>query len=52
MIAKLEHEIQQYTKRQLTWFKRNESILWLDVPKASKVFANVKNFLLTKSIKE
>ncbi len=32
MVKKLEHEIQQYAKRQRTWFKRNREIHWVHSP--------------------
>jgi len=35
-IEKLEKEIWQYTKRQITWFKRDKRIKWFD-PSESKV---------------
>lgn len=30
MLTQLEREIIQYAKRQMTWFKRNKSILWFN----------------------
>ncbi|MBP9711444.1 MAG: tRNA (adenosine(37)-N6)-dimethylallyltransferase MiaA [Candidatus Pacebacteria bacterium] len=33
MIEKLEKEIYQYAKRQMTWFKRDQSIIWFDASK-------------------
>ena len=30
MIEKIKRESRRYAKRQITWFKRNESIIWLD----------------------
>ncbi len=32
MIKKLETEIYRYAKRQLTWFKRNQEINWIEKP--------------------
>lgn len=32
VVKKLEHEIQQYAKRQRTWFKRNKEIHWVHSP--------------------
>jgi len=29
MLARLQKEIEHYTKRQITWFKRNDKIKWL-----------------------
>lgn len=40
MIEKLNTEIYQYAKRQMTWFKRNPEIKWLDASKK----INLKNF--------
>ncbi len=31
-LAQLEIAINQYAKRQMTWFKRNKKIIWLDSP--------------------
>ncbi len=33
LIEKLDKEIYQYAKRQMTWFKRDEKIEWFDVEK-------------------
>ena len=30
MIEKIKMESRRYAKRQLTWFRRNKSIKWLD----------------------
>ena len=30
MIEKIKQESRRYAKRQLTWFRRNEEIIWLD----------------------
>lgn len=30
MIEKIKRESRRYAKRQITWFKRNENIVWLD----------------------
>ena len=30
MIEKIKQESRRYAKRQLTWFRRNEDIIWLD----------------------
>lgn len=30
MIEKIKRESRRYAKRQITWFKRNENIIWLD----------------------
>ncbi len=33
MIEKIKQESRRYAKRQLTWFRRNEQIIWLDSEK-------------------
>ncbi|MBR2744711.1 MAG: tRNA (adenosine(37)-N6)-dimethylallyltransferase MiaA [Clostridia bacterium] len=33
MIEKIKQESRRYAKRQLTWFRRNKNILWLDATK-------------------
>ena len=30
MIEKIKQESRRYAKRQMTWFRRNEGIVWLD----------------------
>jgi len=42
-IAKLENAIYHYAKRQMTWFKRNKRIQWIEKPQ--KAFSFIKNFL-------
>jgi tRNA dimethylallyltransferase len=43
MVSKLQKEIEHYAKRQMTWFKRNKNIRWVDnLRKADKL---VKEFL-------
>lgn len=48
MLAKLETETWRYAKRQITWFKRDKSIFWLDASKnglAEKAARMAKRFL-------
>ena len=33
MIEKLKQETRHYAKRQLTWFRKNKEIIWLDAEK-------------------
>ncbi len=35
-IEKIKQHTRNYAKRQITWFKRNENIIWLDMSKLSK----------------
>ena len=30
MIEKIKQETRRYAKRQLTWFRKNKDIVWLD----------------------
>ena len=30
MVEKIKMETRRYAKRQMTWFKRNDKIIWLD----------------------
>ena len=30
MIQKIKQETRRYAKRQLTWFRKNKEIIWLD----------------------
>ncbi|MSR73436.1 tRNA (adenosine(37)-N6)-dimethylallyltransferase MiaA [Candidatus Parcubacteria bacterium] len=48
MLRDLANEIVKYSKRQMTWFKRNKKILWFSLePKNKKeIVKTVKNFLL------
>ena len=38
MVAKLYQEICNYSKRQMTWFKRNGNIAWFDLDKKAAIF--------------
>ena len=40
MTEQLEKEIQQYAKRQMTWFKRNRSIVWLHEANLNETLQN------------
>ena len=42
-ISLIKKNTYQYTKRQMTWFKRNENIIWIDNPQ--KVFAICRDWL-------
>ncbi len=44
MISKLFTEIRRYSKRQMTWFKRDKSILWLKTTEKNKLLKAVKKF--------
>jgi len=46
MIEKIQKESEQYTKRQMTWFKRDKKILWIKTPKEAEKL--VKEFLKNK----
>ena len=43
MIEKLKMETRRYAKRQLTWFRKNKEIYWLDGTKNIK--DNINNIL-------
>ncbi len=48
MIEKLNTEIWHFAKRQKTWFKRDQNIIWIDPRKKSdknKIFQKVKEFV-------
>lgn len=45
MLERLEIEIAQFAKRQMTWFKRNEKIEWFDPKDTKKVLKRAKEFL-------
>ncbi len=44
MLAKLESEIIQYSKRQMQWFKRNKDITWFE-PQSTKIFNKIIDYL-------
>lgn len=41
MIEKIKMETRRYAKRQMTWFKRNKNIIWLDAKDKEKMFSEV-----------
>lgn len=43
MKKELQHAISQYAKRQMTWFKKDSNIFWIEKPQEAD--ALVKNFL-------
>ncbi len=45
MTAQLEQEIKKYTKRQMTWFKRNEGIQWINQANIGLIKKNLITFL-------
>lgn len=45
MTSKLETEIWRYSKRQITWFKRDKKIQWFSPKETSKIEQTVENFL-------
>ena len=51
MIESLEKEILQYAKRQMTWFKRDQDIVWIDVSKDQDLKINNDSFSLEIKLK-
>ena len=49
MIEKIKKETRHYAKRQLTWFRKNKEIIWLDGEKSTD--ENVSIILGLKKIK-
>ncbi len=45
MLEKLEIEIAQFAKRQMTWFKRNKNVRWFSPEEKSEIAHAVKTFL-------
>ena len=41
MIEKIKMESRRYAKRQLTWFRRNKNIIWLDALKGTNENTNI-----------
>ena len=46
MIEELEIKITQFAKRQMTWFKRDESTKWFYFEETNKIDQELSNFLL------
>ncbi len=44
MVTRLNFEILHYAKRQMTWFKRNKSIKWIDPKNLKKIEKEIKGF--------
>ncbi len=47
MVKQLSYSIKHYSKRQMTWWKRNKEIIWIK-PEAKKAIKPTKQFLLNK----
>lgn len=45
LFGKLETEIWRYSKRQITWFKRDKKIQWFNPKETSAIEQTVENFL-------
>jgi len=45
MLKELEKEIYRFSKRQITWFKRDKSIKWFSPTEKNKIYKEVKNFI-------
>jgi len=45
MIEELQSEIVRYAKRQMTWFRRNKSVLWFKPTETAKIQKAVIHFL-------
>jgi tRNA dimethylallyltransferase len=45
MTARLEREIQHFAKRQMTWLKRDKSIVWVDPKDITNIALKITDFL-------
>ena len=45
MLKQLELEIVRYAKRQMTWFKRDETVIWVSPKNKAKTLLHVARFL-------
>ncbi len=45
MIQKLQKEIWHYAKRQMTWFKRDKEIVWMEAGDKPKIISVIQKFL-------
>lgn len=46
LITVLDAKIWQYAKRQMTWLKRDKSIVWIDVEDYKSIYEKVSTFLM------
>ena len=46
MLLQLESEINKFAKRQMTWFKKNKEIVWMEKADVGKAQLLVKKFLI------
>lgn len=46
MVEKIKLETRRYAKRQMTWFKRNDKIIWLDAKNKKNLLENVLKALV------
>ena len=51
MITQLKREIQQYTRRQMTWFRRNKNIIWIDKPNLKTTTSYINESLGKSKVK-
>ena len=45
MYQKMVHDLKQYAKRQMTWFKRNKEISWFKLEDKVDIQKKVEEFL-------
>ena len=45
MADQLDREINQYARRQIQWWKRDQNIHWFPVEKTTQIYATIKKFL-------
>ena len=46
MVEKIKMETRRYAKRQMTWFKRNDKIIWLDGSKKEELLQEAVRYLV------
>lgn len=44
-IEKIKQHTRNYAKRQITWFKRNENIIWFEISKDNNIVNKIMNLL-------
>lgn len=52
MLQELEKEIVKYSKRQVTWFKRNKKIVWVAPSEKTKALRLAREFLTLRAMRE
>ncbi len=47
MIRKMQADTRRYAKRQITWFKKEEDVVWMNVEEKDKIKRKIEEFLVS-----